>query len=180
MSGITYSRLTAANFNEYSLDNFIRHQIASEVWLPSDGEWILTHITPAKIWDWDLEKRRQTARTISEGVRSGGIAFGAFCDHKVVGYIYITGKFWGSKQQYTELKLYHISKPYRRMGIGRTLFSLGCQEARAIGAEKLYISANNSKESQYAYRRLGCVDAVEINPHCVECEPFDVQMEYSL
>lgn len=180
MTEIIYLRLTEENFSEHSLDEFIRYQTSSKVWLPENGGWILTHVDPPKVWSWDTEKCRQTARTILNGILGGGIAYGAFCEGKVVGYIYITGKFWGSRKQYTELKLYHISAPYRRMGIGRELFRLGCEAARCIGAEKLYISANNSKESQAAYRRLGCTDTLEINSECVQCEPFDVQMEYTL
>lgn len=180
MNQITYARLTAENFNDHSLDEFIRYQVADEVWLPLDGKWILTRCEPAKVWDWDLEKRRATAKTISSGISDGGFAYGAFCNGKVIGYIYITGKFWGSRSQYTELKLYHISTPYRRLGIGRKLFDLARAEAISTGAEKLYISANNSKESQEAYRRLGCIDALEINPESVQREPFDIQMEYLL
>lgn len=49
-----------------------------------------------------------------------------------------------------------------------------------IGAEKIYISSHSSKESQAAYRSLGCVDAVKINKEIAENEPFDIQMEYCL
>ena len=44
----------------------------------------------------------------------------------------------------------------------------------------LYISAHPSKESQAAYRSLGCVEAEEINKAIAENEPFDIQMEYVL
>ena len=47
-------------------------------------------------------------------------------------------------------------------------------------AEKLYISAHSSKESQAAYRALGCVHAEEINAKLAQEEPCDVQMEYRL
>lgn len=180
MAEIQYIRLTGENFGEHSLDQFIRMQTADEVWLPANGSWTLTKVDPPKVWKWDLEQCRKTAKTIAEGIRNGGFAYGAICDGMVVGYIYITGIFWGSKSQYTELKLYHISAPYRRLGIGKELFRMGCNEARSIGAKKLYISANNSKESQLAYRRLGCIDAAEINAESVAREPFDVQMEYVL
>jgi hypothetical protein len=48
------------------------------------------------------------------------------------------------------------------------------------GAEKLYISAHSSKESQAAYRALGCTPAEEVNEGLAAAEPFDVQMEYRL
>ena len=54
------------------------------------------------------------------------------------------------------------------------------QEARQLGADKLYISAHSSKESQAAYRALGCAPAEEVNEKLAAVEPFDVQMEYKL
>ena len=49
-----------------------------------------------------------------------------------------------------------------------------------MGVQKLYISAHSSKESQDAYRKLGCVHAKEIIPELAELEPCDAQMEYAL
>ena len=49
-----------------------------------------------------------------------------------------------------------------------------------LGAKKLYISAHSSKESQEAYRRLGCIEAQEVNMEIAQNEPFDIQMEYQL
>ena len=69
---------------------------------------------------------------------------------------------------------------YRCQGIGRKLFSMACEEARLLGADKLYISAHSSKESQAAYRAHGCTLAEEVNEALAAAEPFDVQMEYRL
>ena len=57
---------------------------------------------------------------------------------------------------------------------------MACEEARQLGADKLYISAHSSKESQAAYRALGCSFAEEINEELAAAEPFDVQLEYKL
>ena len=73
-----------------------------------------------------------------------------------------------------------VIKDERGQGIGRRLFSAICDAARAAGADKLYISAHSSKESQAAYRALGCVPAEEADPVRMEKEPCDVQMEYDL
>ena len=73
-----------------------------------------------------------------------------------------------------------MSKPYRRRGIGKELFKLACKTAKEVGAKKLYISAHSSKESQAAYRKLGCIEATEINQVIAENEPYDVQMEFVL
>ena len=92
----------------------------------------------------------------------------------------ISNELFGSKKQYSELVLFHVSQPFRRKGIGAKLFRAICREARLLGAEKLYISAHSSKESQAAYRKLGCINAREINRAIADNEPFDVQMEYIL
>lgn len=65
-------------------------------------------------------------------------------------------------------------------GIGRLLVSAICDAARVLGAEKLYISAHSSKESQAAYRALGCIHAQEIDAAHAAAEPCDVQMEFDL
>jgi ribosomal protein S18 acetylase RimI-like enzyme len=79
-----------------------------------------------------------------------------------------------------QLVCFQISEEYRRQGIGRKLFSMACEEARRLGAAKLYISAHSSKESQAAYQALGCTPAEEVNEGLAAAEPFDVQMEYRL
>ena len=130
--------------------------------------------------DWDLNKRREVAREILYKIAGKGFAYGAFCEEKVVGYILVSNALFGSSDQYMELLLYHVSEPYRRRGIGKELFSLACKTAKELGAKKLYISAHSSKESQAAYRRLGCIEAAEINQEIAENEPYDVQMEFVL
>ncbi|MGN0595830.1 MAG: GNAT family N-acetyltransferase [Ruminiclostridium sp.] len=175
---ITYSKLSKENFSENSLDNFIRHQEITEIWQKIGGSYVLVPNNFTE--DWDTEKCREIARQIISGINSDGFAYGAFSGNEIVGYIYMSREFFGSEKQYIELQLFHISEPFRRKGIGKELFRLGCIEAKAIGAKKLYISAHPSKESQAAYRSLGCVEALEINKAIAENEPFDIQMEYTL
>ena len=178
MNNIVIEKLTDKNFNEYSLDNFIRYQKVKECWRFVGEQWKL--VTNEYIEDWDLKKRREIAASICKLLGSEWTAYGAFMGEKIVGYIVISNKLFGSNAQYLELVLFHVSQPFRRMGIGTGLFRAICREARLLGAEKLYISAHSSKESQAAYRKLGCVDAEEINREIAENEPFDVQMEYFL
>ena len=106
--------------------------------------------------------------------------FGAFDGGRIVGFATVSHRIFGVTARYVQLVCFQISEDYRRQGIGRRLFSLACEEARQLGADKLYISAHSSKESQAAYRALGCSFAEEINEELAEAEPFDVQMEYRL
>lgn len=177
MTDITFAKLTPENFTPHSLDRFIRLQEVAECWRIVNGELAL--VPCAFTEDWDLVRRREVAAEILEGFRAG-FAYGAFSQGEVVGYILVDGALFGSRSQYAELKLFHVSQPFRRMGIGKWLFHLACEEAKSIGAEKLYISAHSSRESIAAYHRLGCTQAQEINEQIAQSEPFDLQLEYCL
>ena len=169
--------LTRENFNENSLDGFIRHQEVTESWRNVDGVWTL--VPTVFVTDWDLSVRRWKAGEILKSIGQDDPAFGAFVGDTVVGFAAL-GERLGSRQQYMELWNFHVSKPWRGQGIGRRLFAAACDAARHAGAEKLYISAQSSRESQAAYRALGCVHAQEIDPVRAEEEPCDVQLEYDL
>ncbi|MGN1341442.1 MAG: GNAT family N-acetyltransferase [Oscillospiraceae bacterium] len=178
MPEITYTKLTEQNFHDNSLDDFIRHQQVTECWRRANGKMELQPV--CFVEDWDIAKRRSIAGEILSCIKDSGFAYGAFSGGVVVGYICVSDKRFGSEGQYIELTLFHVSEPFRRMGIGQELFRLACAQARKLGAKKLYISAHSSKESIYAYRRFGCVEAEEINHEIAENEPYDIQMEYRL
>ena len=169
--------LTYDNFRADSLDGFIRHQEVTECWRCIDGKWQLQPIAFTE--DWDIPRLREEAADLLRTMDEGNPVIGAFDGEKVVGYAQL-GERLGSRGQYIELVGFHVSEPYRGQGIGRRLFSAICDAARAAGADKLYISAHSSKESQAAYRALGCVPAQEADPVRMEKEPCDVQMEYDL
>lgn len=48
------------------------------------------------------------------------------------------------------------------------------------GAERIFISSHSAKESQAAYKALGCVPARELFREAAETEPFDIQLEFDL
>lgn len=174
---IEIKRLTSDNFRADSLDGFIRHQEVTECWRCVDGGWQLLPIAFTE--DWDLPRLREEADDLLRTIDEGKSAIGAFDGNQVVGFAWL-GERLGSRGQYIELVSYHVSAPYRGKGIGRRLFAEICDAARAAGADKLYISAHSSRESQAAYRALGCVHAQEIDSVRAANEPCDVQMEYDL
>ena len=178
MGNITFARLSDQNFNLNSMDEFLRHEKVSQFWKNIDGEYVLTDCDYSI--DWDLEQRRGIAKIILRTIRDGGFAFGAFEGDRLVGYILAAGKRFGSAEQYIEIALYHISTHHRRKGIGKELFHLACDHARTCGAQKLYISTGPTKNTQAAYRALGCIPATEINADAVARNPADIQLEYLL
>lgn len=142
-----------------------------------DGEWQLLPIAFNE--DWDVLRLRAEAADILRAIADGLPVVGAFDGEKLVGFAQL-GERLGSRGQYIELVSYHVSAPYRGKGIGRRLFTAICDAARSLGAEKLYISAHSSRESQEVYRTLGCVLAQEVDAMRAANEPCDVQMEYEL
>ena len=96
------------------------------------------------------------------------------------GFAVVPGDFIGKEKQYLQLDNMQVSYEYRHKGIGRKLFLLCAEAGKALKAQKLYISAQSSQESQAFYWAMGCVNAEEIIPELFEQEPFDVHMEYRL
>ncbi len=173
---ITYERLNSNNFNKNSLDDFIRHQEIRECWRKVDGQWKL--IPNFFVENWSLERCREIAADVASHMGTDQSAFGAFAREQIVGFITVSHRIWGKAERYAELVCFQVSEPFRRHGIGKQLFLLAVHELEQIGAEKLYISAHSSKESQAAYWALGCVPATEINEKLATEEPFDVPLEY--
>lgn len=159
--GIRYERLCRENFNSFSLDEFVRHQVIHESWRKTDGQWKLV---PNEFEEnWSVDMCREIAEDVEKHMESDQSAFGAFADGKVVGFITVSHHLFGTAARYAELVCFQVSESYRGRGIGRGLFELAVEEMAAIGAERLYISAHSSKESQAVYRALGCTHAEEIN-----------------
>lgn len=175
---IQYKKLDSTNFNEHSLDLFVRYQEVHECWRKVEGEWKLLPIEFVE--NWSVKECQEIAEDVAAHMEKDQTAFGAFDGDRIVGFITISRDHFGQTANYVELVCFQVSKEYRKQGIGRTLFLMGCEEAKRLGADKLYISAHSSKESQAAYKALGCVHAKEINQKLAEEEPCDVQLEKAL
>ena len=175
---IQYKRLDTDNFTERSLDSFVRHQAVTECWRRIDDAWTLVPNVYEE--NWSQAQCRKMAEEVAHHINHDQTGFGAFDGERIIGFVTVSHRIFGVTARYVQLVCFQISEEYRRQGIGRKLFSLACEEARQLGADKLYISAHSSKESQAAYRALGCAPAEEVNEKLAAVEPFDVQMEYKL
>lgn len=173
-----YKRLNTENFSMTSLDNFQRYQEVFCCWRNIDGEYLLKPVH--YIEDWNLAEKRKLAQKILNGIINGSIAYAAIINDEIVGFAFLERELFGSENQYVDLAEFYVSKPQRRMGIGKKLFDMVCDGAKELGAKKIYISAHSAKESIAAYKSYGCVLAEEINIDLAEREPCDLQMEYCL
>ena len=175
---IHYQRLNADNFTAHSLDDFVRHQTVTECWRKIDNDWKLVPNVYEE--NWSQVQCREIAEDVVHNINLDQTGFGAFDGERIIGFATVSHCVFGVTARYVQLVCLQISEDYRCQGIGRRLFSLACEEARQLGADKLYISAHSSKETQAAYRALGCTPSEEVNEGLAAAEPFDVQLEYRL
>lgn len=159
-------------------ENFDRYQEVHRCWRKQDGHWVLRDIP--YIENWDDKKKKQIIEFLAHSIRGGGCALGVYHQSKLIGFASYRAKFFGSENQYVNLDMMHISYGFRGQGIGKRLFIEICDYARQSGVKKLYISAHSAEDTIAFYRKIGCIDAREINRSLQESEPFDCQLEYDL
>lgn len=178
MGTITYVPLTRENCTVSALDTFELYQVVQKCWRRINGALVL--IDHPYIEDWTLKERRAVARQILAAIDGGAAAQGAFLNNTLIGFAFLDAALFGKTARYLDLVMLYVSRPFRNHGIGKTLFRRICAAAKGCGAEKLYISANSSMETQAFYRGVGCVEATELNQALANQEPCDIQMEYIL
>ncbi len=160
--------LSESNFNENSLDNYVRTQEVKNVYRKQGEEYVLVEMPYVE--DWSLEKKRSVAKDISS---KEYISYIALDDDKVVGFIGLKKQLVGN---YMILDMMHTSAEYRGKGLGRRLFELGREAARKAGAKALYISACSSEETIAFYKAMGAVVTKDTIKEIEEDEPCDLQM----
>jgi len=79
-----------------------------------------------------------------------------------------------------QLKFLHVSHNIRKQGLGRRLFFTAAEQARGMGAAKMYISSTPSENTVHFYQYLGCRLAEEVDAELFELEPEDIHLEYVL
>ena len=154
---------------------FIRHQVVTKCWRREKGEWVIRE--DPFIDDWTEADYRTLISCLKNTVSTGGVVYGAFIAGTLKGFASVEPDFMGKEGQYLDLSSIHVSEDARGTGIGRALFLMAKEWARARGAKKLYISAHSAVETQAFYRSMGCGDAREYDRRHVDREPFDCQME---
>ncbi len=122
---------------------------------------------------WHMDHFRNT-------IENGGHAYGCFDNGILVGYVTLDAQFFGSQSQYLLLDQLFISKDYRNKKIGQQLMKICEKQAYKMGAKKLYICAASAENTIAFYKRIGCVNAVEINTKLYEQDTNDIQLELQL
>lgn len=174
---IIYRELKEIEIDESLFQNFNRYQEVKKCWRKENGKWILKDIPFTD--QWGFEEYKILIKCLQNTIKTGGVVFGAF-NNVMVGFASLESQFFGSQNEYLQLSSIHTSYGNRGTGIGKKLFSFICEKAKDMGAQKLYISAHSSQESQSFYKAMGCIEAIEYNDKLVAEEPSDCQLEYRL
>ena len=160
------------NFCETSMDSFDRFQEVQNVWRLENGRLVLK-VQPFTE-TWSPERRRKKAGEILSGKF---ITFCAFEKDAVVGEIMLNPEL---NENRLIIDSFHVSRAYRRRGIGRRLIETVAEYARGCGASALYASCCSAEETIDFYRAMGFRLSEHPIPSRVEDEPFDIQMECKL
>ena len=175
---LTYRQLALPELQPDLFRQFSRRQVVTKCWRKIAGEWVVRDVP--FIDDWNAAEYAELRRCLINTVSTGGVVYGAFLGGALKGFCSVEPGPLGSAGQYLDLSSIHVSEDCRGRGMGRALFKLASDWARAHGAGKLYISAHSSVESQAFYRAMGCVEAAEYNQAHVAQEPCDCQLECAL
>lgn len=173
-----YIELKTEMINHELFTHFKRHQIVSQCWRKIGDKWCIKDI--AFTDDWDKKNYCKLIACLRNTVTEGGVVFGAFANGLLKGFSSVEPALFGKSSEYLDLSSIHVSEDMRSKGIGKELFRLSKEWAKQHGAQKLYISAHSSMESQAFYRAMGCVEALEYNKSHVAEEPYDCQLECQL
>lgn len=164
-------RIKPEEFRLDAMDFFDRHQVVRQVYRMRGNQLLL--ISNDFEEDWSPERKREKAAEIHSGRY---IVFGAFDENRIIGQIMLLPQLNNGRMI---IDSFHVSKEYRRKGIGRALFAVAKKEAQMHGAKSLYISACPAQETIDFYRSVGCEISQDPIDECVLDEPLDIQMECS-
>ena len=175
---ITYRALCASEIDRELFRTFVRHQVVEQCLRREENAWVVR--SAPFVDDWSEEDYLFLIACLQNTIKTGGAVYGAFQEGELKGFASVESGLFGEEHRYLDLTSLHVSEDMRRSGIGRTLFQMAAEWARAQGAAKLYISSHSAIETQRFYRSLGCVDAARPQQKHAEAEPFDCQLEYPL
>lgn len=110
-----------------------------------------------------------------------GAAFGAFdSNDKLLGFASLKKQHFGKSAKYVLLDSMFVTYDKRGTGLGKKLFSLCIEKSREWHMDKIYICAGSAEDTVAFYRKLGCIDALEVNEKLYAEDPRDMQLEFKV
>ena len=121
-----------SNFTEFSMDSFDRFQEVKNVYRIENGKLVLKNNPFTETWS--PERKREKASEILSGQY---ITYCAFDGNTVVGEIMLMPELNEGRMI---IDSFHVSRDYRRHGIGRQMIETVTDCAKSRGAKGLYAS----------------------------------------
>ncbi|MEJ2212287.1 MAG: GNAT family N-acetyltransferase [Anaerolineae bacterium] len=100
-----------------------------------------------------------------------GVMFGAMYGRRLVGFAIYRPRL---EPDMGQLAVLHVSREYRRQGLGAALAEQVAMLALADGARRLYVSATPTAGTVEFYRSLGFHPVDEPHPELFALEPDDI------
>ncbi|UDI93956.1 GNAT family N-acetyltransferase [Pseudomonas sp. IAC-BECa141] len=151
-----------------------RSELVEECYRVENGELILY---PARfdMRGWPEGEAEENARVLEKCWRSGGWLHGIFDGETLVAAVVVDNRVIHNQGlNMRQLKFLHISRVWRGHGLGGRLFALACAHGREVGAEALYVSATESRNTVEFYQRQGCRLLAQPDPELFALEPHDI------
>ncbi len=107
----------------------------------------------------------------------GGWFQGLFDGTRLVAAAVVDNRPLGPRDDMLQLKFLHVSHAWRGRGLGARLCRAARDHARALGAERMYVSATPSRHTVDFYLRQGFTVSPSPNPTLYALEPEDIHLE---
>jgi predicted N-acetyltransferase YhbS len=86
---------------------------------------------------WPPGESEQYMPILLDCFNRGGTFYGAFQNEELRGVVVLDNKFIGPDKDQLQLKFLHISRTYRKRGLGKLLFNKAVERAQEMNARKL-------------------------------------------
>lgn len=156
-----------------------RREVIEKVYYLENGALILKP-EHYDMQGWPPGEAERYTPLLYECFDRGGWFCGAFEDGTLIGIAILDSKFIGKRHDQLQLMFLHVSREYRKQGLGKRLFEMASTKAREWGARQMYISATPSESTVNFYVQLGAVVTGEPNPELLALEPEDIHLVYSM
>lgn len=129
---------------------------------------------------WNKKQLSKNIAKLKKLYKRSGTFIGAFENEQLVGIGVLETTFMGDNYDTLQLVFLHVSKSFRKQGIGTDLVKRLCTIAIQKGAKKLYISATPSENTVNFYLNRGSKLAKKVDKELYEEEPEDIHLELEL
>src|SRR5262245_25761061 len=147
-----------------------RREVVENIYYLQDGRLVLKP-DYFDIPGWPPGEAEQYTLRLYACFDRGGVFYGAFDQARLIGEVVVDNIFLGPQRDQLQLKMLHVSRDYRKHGLGVLLFEKAREVARARGAKSLYISATPSENTIHFYQRRGAVLTPYPDPELLALEP---------